>query len=68
MNTRRGLNFGVMIGSFGNKTAKVQPGEGLLVKGHMRMMDMVIPVAQWYPEKRRESCISLSTRVVKRGE
>lgn len=24
MNTRRDLNLGVMIGSFGNKTAKVQ--------------------------------------------
>lgn len=24
MNTRRDLNFGVMIGSFGNKTAKIQ--------------------------------------------
>lgn len=54
VNPRGDLNFGVMIRSSGNKSAKVQEcRRRLAFQETVRMKFVVIPVAQWYPEKRR---------------
>lgn len=67
LNVRRDLSFGVMIRSFGNKTAQVQECQEEVCstreddgRGHS--------CGAVYPEERRGSCISLNTRVLKRGE